>query len=89
RFECGPLVGDWSQIDLSLLPLYLNAGSPVAGALHRALTLGTQQFWLRQPGQDRRTLDALFSPLGFEDSVRRWPKGESAFSGDQLRLEYF
>lgn len=39
RFECGPLVGDWSQIDLSRLPLYLNADSPVACALHRALTL--------------------------------------------------
>lgn len=41
RFACGPLVGDWSQIDLSRLPLYLNADSPVACALHRALTLGT------------------------------------------------
>lgn len=89
RFECGPLVGDWSQIDLSRLPLYLNAGSPVACALHRALTLGTQQFWLRLPGQDRRTLDAHFSPLGFEDNDRLWPKGESAFSGYQLLLEYF
>lgn len=39
RFACGPLVGDWSQIDLSRLPLYLNADSPVACALHRALTL--------------------------------------------------
>lgn len=89
RFECGPLVGDWSQIDLSRLPLYLNADSPVACALHRALTLGTQQFWLRLPGQDRRTLDAHFSPLGFEDNDRLWPKGESAFSGYQLLLEYF
>lgn len=52
RFECGPLVGDWSQIDLSRLPLYLSADSPVACALHRALTLGTQQFWLRLPGRD-------------------------------------
>lgn len=33
------------------LPLYLNADSPVACALHRALTLGTQQFWLRLPGR--------------------------------------
>lgn len=39
RFACGPLVGDWSQIDLSRLLLYLNADSPVACALHRALTL--------------------------------------------------
>ncbi|MFY0304547.1 type VI secretion system baseplate subunit TssF, partial [Escherichia coli] len=54
RFACGPLVGDWSPIDLSRLPLYLNADSPVACALHRALTLGTQPFRLRLPGQDRR-----------------------------------
>lgn len=89
RFECGPLVGDWSQIDLSRLPLYLSADSPVACALHRALTLGTQQFWLRLPGQGRRVLDAHFSPMGFDDDDRLWPKGESAFSGYQLLLEYF
>ncbi len=89
RFECGPLVGDWSQIDLSRLPLYLNADSPVACALHRALTLGIQQFWLRLPGQERRVLDAHFSPMGFDDDDRLWPKGESAFSGYQLLLEYF
>jgi type VI secretion system protein ImpG len=40
RFECSPLAGDGSQIDLSRLPLYLNADSPLACALHRALTLG-------------------------------------------------
>nr|WP_172822648.1 type VI secretion system baseplate subunit TssF [Escherichia coli] len=44
---------------------------------------------LRLPGQDRRTRDAHFSPLGFEDNDRLWPKGESAFSGYQLLLEYF
>lgn len=43
RFECSPLAGDGSQIDLSRLPLYLNADSPLACALHRALTLGVQQ----------------------------------------------
>ena len=48
--------------------------SPVACALHRALTLGTQQFWLRLPGQDRRMLGAHFSPMGFEDDDRLWPK---------------
>ncbi|WP_262163203.1 type VI secretion system baseplate subunit TssF, partial [Escherichia coli] len=56
---------------------------------HRALTLGTQQFWLRLPGQGRRVLDAHFSPMGFDDDDRLWPKGESAFSGYQLLLEYF
>jgi type VI secretion system protein ImpG len=62
RFACSPLVGDWSHIDLSRLPLYLNADSPVACALHRALTLGTQQIWLRLPGQERCALKGHFSP---------------------------
>ncbi|MCZ5415212.1 type VI secretion system baseplate subunit TssF, partial [Escherichia coli] len=29
------------------------------------------------------------SPMGFDDDDRLWPKGESAFSGYQLLLEYF
>ncbi len=89
RFECSPLVGDWSQIDLSRLPLYLNADSPIACALHRALTLGTQQIWLRLPGHERRVLEGHFSAQGLGDDDRLWPKGESAFSGYQLLLEYF
>jgi type VI secretion system protein ImpG len=69
--------------------LYLNADSPVACALHRALTLGTQQIWLRLPGQERCALKGHFSPQGMSDDDRLWPKGESAFSGYQLLLEYF
>jgi type VI secretion system protein ImpG len=70
RFACSPLVGDWSHIDLSRLPLYLNADSPVACALHRALTLGTQQIWLRLPGQERCALKGHFSPQGMSDDDR-------------------
>ncbi|TDB45353.1 type VI secretion system baseplate subunit TssF [Photorhabdus khanii] len=89
RFECGTLV-DWRQIDLSRLPLYLSADSPLACALHRALTLQTQQLYLRLPGQpDRQLFDGVFSPQGFGDEERLWPKGNSAFSGYQLLLEYF
>ena len=86
RFECSPLAGDGSQIDLSRLPLYLNADSPLACALHRALTLGVQQIWFRLPGEERRTLDGYFSPMGFGKDDPLWPKGESAFSGSQLLL---
>lgn len=44
RFACSPLA-DWSLIDLSSLPLYLNADGPLACALHRALTLNAQTLW--------------------------------------------
>lgn len=89
RFACGALT-DWSQTDLSRLPLYLNADNPVACALHRAFTLQTQTLYLRLPGQtDRQRLDGHFSPLGFGEPDGLWPKGESAFSGYQLLLEYF
>lgn len=89
RFSCGPLT-DWSQIDLRRLPLYLNAEAPLACALHQALTLQTQALYLRLPGQvDRQPLTGHFSPLGFGEQDGLWPKGESAFSGYQLLLEYF
>ncbi|KAA1174070.1 type VI secretion system baseplate subunit TssF [Photorhabdus heterorhabditis] len=89
RFDCGKMV-DWRQVDLSRLPLYLNADSPLACALHQAFTLQTQQLYLRLPGQpDRQPFAGRFSPLGFGEADRLWPKGESAFSGYQLLLEYF
>lgn len=89
RFACGALT-DWSQIDLSRLPLYLNADAPLASALHQALTLYTQALYVRLPGeQERVRLDGHFAPKGFADEDRLWPKGDSAFSGYQLLLEYF
>ncbi|MDN6228663.1 MAG: type VI secretion system baseplate subunit TssF, partial [Enterobacterales bacterium] len=89
RFECSELA-DWAQIDLSRLPLYLNADSPVASALHQALTLQTQAMYLRLPKRpDRQRIDGYFSPLGFGEQDGLWPKGESAFSGYQLLLEFF
>lgn len=89
RFACGALT-DWNQIDLSRLPLYLNADAPLASALHQALTLNTQALFVRLPGESsRRPLAGHFAPKGFADEDRLWPKGDSAFSGYQLLLEYF
>jgi type VI secretion system protein ImpG len=88
RFTCGPLT-DWSNVDLSRLPLYLNADAPLASALHQALTLNTQKLYVRFPGLDRHVLSGHFEPKGFSDEDRLWPKGDSAFSGYQLLLEYF
>lgn len=89
RFACGALT-DWNQVDLSRLPLYLNADAPLASALHHALTLNTQALYVRLPGeQERHALKGYFAPKGFADADRLWPKGDSAFSGYQLLLEYF
>ncbi|MCP1507108.1 type VI secretion system protein ImpG [Pseudomonas marginalis] len=89
RFACGALT-DWSQIELSRLPLYLSADAPLASALHHALTLNTQALYVRLPEQhERQALDGHFAPRGFADEDRLWPKGDSAFSGYQLLLEYF
>lgn len=89
RFACGALT-DWSQIELSRLPLYLSADAPLASALHHALTLNTQALYVRLPEQhERQVLDGHFAPKGFADEDRLWPKGDSAFSGYQLLLEYF
>lgn len=88
RFTCGPLT-DWKQLDLSRLPLYLNADAPLASALHQALTLNMQAMYVRMPREDRRVFDGHFSPKGFGEEDRLWPKGDGAFSGYQLLLEYF
>jgi type VI secretion system protein ImpG len=89
RFARGAMA-QWSEIDLSCLPLYLNADAPLASALHQALTLNAQALYVRLPEQaDRHPLQGYFAPKGFADEDRLWPKGDSAFSGYQLLLEYF
>jgi type VI secretion system protein ImpG len=89
RFACSALA-DWTRVDLSALPLYLNADAPLASALHRALTLNAQKMYYRLPEDTGRyVLDGRFSVKGFADEDRLWPKGDSAFSGYQLLLEYF
>lgn len=89
RFRRGGLT-DWARMNLACLPLYLNASTSIANALHQALTLNAQTIYVRQPGQpERRQLEGYFAPKGFGDDDRLWPKGDSAFSGYQLLLEYF
>ncbi|WP_164708786.1 type VI secretion system baseplate subunit TssF, partial [Pseudomonas viridiflava] len=61
-----------------------------ASALHQALTLNVHAMHVRWPNQrERQPLTAHFAPKGFSDEDRLWPKGDSAFSGYQLLLEYF
>ncbi|MEE9952753.1 type VI secretion system baseplate subunit TssF [Enterobacter quasihormaechei] len=89
RFACSPQA-DWSQVNLRRLPLYLGEDSVMGTALHLWLTKHQVALYLRLPGQtDRITLDAFFSPGGFGEEDRLLPKGEGAFSGYQLLLEYF
>ncbi|MDH4653358.1 type VI secretion system baseplate subunit TssF [Pseudomonas sp. BN606] len=89
RFTCGELV-NWSQVDLTRLPLYLNADGALASALHLALTRHAETLYVRLPGHPERvTLDGNFVAKGFAEDDRLWPKGDSAFSGYQLLLEYF
>ncbi|HCQ8417097.1 TPA: type VI secretion system baseplate subunit TssF [Klebsiella michiganensis] len=88
RFECSPLA-DWSRIDLSRIPLYLNGDAPLACALHEALTLRVAKTGIRFPGDaDRRPLDARFAVCGFSKEEALLPECGS-FSGYQLLLEYF
>ncbi|MCX2900635.1 type VI secretion system baseplate subunit TssF [Pseudomonas mandelii] len=88
RFTRGALC-PWSDIDLGRLPLYLNADAPMASALHQALTLNAQAMYIRQAGEERRLFEGYFSPKGFGDEDRLWPKGDSTYSDYQLLLEYF
>nr|WP_178131355.1 type VI secretion system baseplate subunit TssF [Pseudomonas sp. C1C7] len=89
RFSRSAMV-KWSDIDFSFLPLYLNADAPMASALHKALTLKADALYVRMPEDgERYPLEGFFSPKGFADEDRLWPKGDSAFSGYQLLLEYF
>lgn len=89
RLACSPRA-DWSQVDLRRLSFYLAGEAPVSSALHLALTRRQAALYLRLPGQtDRAKLDGWFSPGGFADEDLLWPKGDSAFSGYQLLLEYF
>ncbi|TXE26742.1 type VI secretion system baseplate subunit TssF [Serratia marcescens] len=89
RFACSPQA-DWAQTDLKRLCLYLADDAPVSSSLHLWLTKRLDALYLRLPGSGERIrLDGGFSPGGFTDEDRLWPKGDSAFSGYQLLLEYF
>jgi type VI secretion system protein ImpG len=90
RFDC-PAKVDWTKAGIDKLAFYLNADSPVASALHLALTRKVHAMYSRHAGThtERNAFDGWCKPMGFDDTDRLWPKGESAFSGYQLLLEYF
>lgn len=89
RFECGPLAS-WNDIDISRIPLYLNADAPLACALHEALALNVAGTGIRFPGDvDRRPLAARFTVSGFGQGDALLPDAGNHFSGYQLLLEYF
>ncbi|QMI05061.1 type VI secretion system baseplate subunit TssF [Citrobacter sp. RHB25-C09] len=89
RFTCSGQA-DWGQVDLRNLPLYLGEDTVTGTALHLWLTKRQAGLYLRLDGQtDRIKIDGYFSPGGFAEEDGLWPKGESAFSGYQLLLEYF
>jgi type VI secretion system protein ImpG len=90
RFECSSKV-DWSKSDIEKVAIYLDAESPVASALHLALTRRVHAMYIRHTATrtERVRFDGWCKPMGFEDNERLWPKGDSAFSGYQLLLEYF
>ncbi|CAM6431920.1 Protein ImpG/VasA [Citrobacter sedlakii] len=88
RFECSPLA-DWHEINLSRIPLYLNADAPMACALHEALTLNVAKMGIRFPGNaDRSPLNVRFTVCGFGRDEVLLPES-GGFSGYQLLLEYF
>ncbi|WP_410376129.1 type VI secretion system baseplate subunit TssF, partial [Enterobacter sp. CPE_E222] len=90
RFECSSKV-DWAKSGIDKVALYLDAESPVASALHLALTRRVHAMYVRHAATrtERICFDGWCKPMGFEDNERLWPKGDSAFSGYQLLLEYF
>ena len=89
RIKCNPQM-DWSQTDLTRLSLYLSGDAPVTHALQLALTKRLASLYLRLPNSvERIRLEGFFSPGGFADEDSLWPKGDTAFGGWQLLLEYF
>jgi type VI secretion system protein ImpG len=90
RFECSQKV-DWSKAAIDKIAIYLDGESPLTSALHLAMTRGIYAMYARHAGtqSERVKFDGWCKPMGFEDQDRLWPKGEAAFSGYQLLLEYF
>lgn len=88
RFSRGRLL-HWKAMDLSDIPLYLNASAPVACALHQALTLNAREVWLRRGDLEREVVDVHFAAKGFGDDDRLWPQDDSQLGDHPLLLEYF
>jgi type VI secretion system protein ImpG len=88
RIKCNPQM-DWSQTDLTRLSFYLSGDAPVTHALHLALTKRLALYLRLPKSVERIRLDGYFSPGGFASEDSLWPKGDTAFGGWQLLLEYF
>ena len=90
RFNCADNV-DWRKTGLDRVEIYLNAESPVACALHLALTRRVHATYARYEGTqgERLRFDGWCKPLGFDDNDGLWQRADTAFSGYQLLLEYF
>ena len=90
RFECSSKV-EWSKSGIDNVAIYLDAESPVASALHLALTRRVHAMYACHAATrtERVRFDGWCKPMGFEENERLWPKGDAAFSGYQLLLEYF
>ncbi|QGU89180.1 type VI secretion system baseplate subunit TssF [Erwinia sorbitola] len=88
RLECHPQA-DWRQCDLRQLAFYLADEVPVSNALHLSLTRRQAALYIRLGQSERIRLDGGFSPGGFREEDALWPKGDTAFSGYQLLLEFF
>lgn len=90
RFACAENV-EWQKAGIDKVAIYLDADSPVASALHLALTRQVAAMYARhsETSGERVWFDGWCKPMGFEERDRLWPKGDSAFSGYQLLLEYF
>lgn len=89
RFAVSSLA-DWSQVNLSQIPFYLNADEALASAMHEAFTMHTAKMWLRLSNQqDRQPFQGHFAAKGFNEDDNLWPKEKTGFTGYQLLLEYF
>ncbi|WP_283149525.1 type VI secretion system baseplate subunit TssF [Silvimonas soli] len=83
------------QLDFSQIRLFINADTPVASALHLALTRQVLQIEVRTPSGETSAPTLVpaaklhFDQVGFSATDRLWPKADNAFGGYQMLLEYF
>lgn len=78
------------SLDLSTLPLFLNADPPIAFALLHALTQPGVRLVLKASGEDAVISTALsLRQSGFASDDTLWPRPPTAHGGYPLLMEYF
>ncbi|PXX48820.1 type VI secretion system baseplate subunit TssF [Aquitalea magnusonii] len=78
------------SLDLSRLPLFLNADAPVAFALLHALTRPQVRLTLKPSGQETViATDLSLRQTGFDPDDALWPRPATAHGGYPLLMEYF